>query len=100
MSENFTTFHLQGNDLLEEKQKVSQHLGVSESRSAGEAKCDQHMETFVKCIKASGGSLEIKNTSAPSINPVAACHGCHRHICNLSAALRPSTRSQSCPSDF
>ncbi|XP_075881840.1 proline dehydrogenase 1, mitochondrial [Nelusetta ayraudi] len=53
--------HSIGNDLPEEKQKVSQHLGVgnagaSESRSAGEAKCDQHMETFVKCIKASGGS--------------------------------------------
>lgn len=75
MSEDLTAFHLQGNDLLEEKQKVREPLGVegntgaSESRSAGEAKCDQHMETFVKCIKASGGSLEIQNTSAPSINP-------------------------------
>ncbi|XP_069034229.1 proline dehydrogenase 1, mitochondrial [Embiotoca jacksoni] len=35
------------------------HGGVTGARSyfyADEAKCDQHMETFLKCIKASGGS--------------------------------------------
>ncbi|XP_067295623.1 proline dehydrogenase 1, mitochondrial isoform X1 [Pseudorasbora parva] len=35
--------------------------GVTSARTyfyADEAKCDQHMETFLKCIKASGGSSE------------------------------------------
>uniref|UniRef100_A0A9R1SKP4 Proline dehydrogenase n=2 Tax=Cyprinus carpio TaxID=7962 RepID=A0A9R1SKP4_CYPCA len=35
--------------------------GVTSTRTyfyADEAKCDQHMETFLKCIKASGGSSE------------------------------------------
>lgn len=41
------------------KQFGDQHGGVSGDRAyfyADEAKCDQHMETFIKCIKASGGS--------------------------------------------
>lgn len=40
---------LEGKDLQEEKYEDG-----SRSDSFSEAKCDQHMETFVKCIKASG----------------------------------------------
>lgn len=52
---------LEGKDLQEEKYEEHKHLGdgcrgvnASRSDSFSEAKCDQHMETFVKCIKASG----------------------------------------------
>lgn len=37
--------------------------GVTSARTyfyADEAKCDQHMETFLKCIKASGNRPSIK----------------------------------------
>ncbi|KAI2664971.1 Proline dehydrogenase 1, mitochondrial [Labeo rohita] len=39
----------------------NRHEAVTSARTyfyADEAKCDQHMETFLKCIKASGGSSE------------------------------------------
>uniref|UniRef100_A0A8D3BWJ7 Proline dehydrogenase n=1 Tax=Scophthalmus maximus TaxID=52904 RepID=A0A8D3BWJ7_SCOMX len=48
-----------------EKHKVHKQLGERRGGATGgaptysnsnEAKCDQHMETFIKCIKASGGS--------------------------------------------
>lgn len=52
---------LEGKDLQEEKYEEHKNLGDgcrgvngSRSDSFSEAKCDQHMETFVKCIKASG----------------------------------------------
>ncbi|XP_035496045.2 proline dehydrogenase 1, mitochondrial isoform X1 [Scophthalmus maximus] len=54
-----------GGDHGEEKHKVHKQLGERRGGASGgaptysnsnEAKCDQHMETFIKCIKASGGS--------------------------------------------
>uniref|UniRef100_A0A8D3AI03 Proline dehydrogenase n=1 Tax=Scophthalmus maximus TaxID=52904 RepID=A0A8D3AI03_SCOMX len=50
---------------FKEKHKVHKQLGERRGGATGgaptysnsnEAKCDQHMETFIKCIKASGGS--------------------------------------------
>ncbi|KAM9360227.1 proline dehydrogenase 1, mitochondrial [Symphorus nematophorus] len=53
-----------GEDHREKKYKAHKQFGdrrggVTAARTyfyADEAKCDQHMETFIKCIKASGGS--------------------------------------------
>ncbi|TKS78482.1 Proline dehydrogenase 1, mitochondrial [Collichthys lucidus] len=49
-----------GEDHRERKYKAHKHHGgVTGAHTyfyADEAKCDQHMETFIKCIKASGGS--------------------------------------------
>uniref|UniRef100_A0A8C4EYV0 Proline dehydrogenase n=1 Tax=Dicentrarchus labrax TaxID=13489 RepID=A0A8C4EYV0_DICLA len=53
-----------GGDHREKKYKAHKQFGdhregVTGARTyfyADEAKCDQHMETFIKCIKASGGS--------------------------------------------
>ncbi|XP_062398655.1 proline dehydrogenase 1, mitochondrial [Sardina pilchardus] len=55
-----------GENLRENKYKAHRQFGdrrggVTGARTyfyADEAKCDQHMETFLKCIKASGGSSE------------------------------------------
>ncbi|XP_029366353.1 proline dehydrogenase 1, mitochondrial isoform X2 [Echeneis naucrates] len=54
----------EGSDRMEEKYGAHKQFedcagGVTGARTyfdADEAKCDQHMETFIKCIKASGGS--------------------------------------------
>lgn len=53
-----------GNDHGEKQYKVqselrNRHAGVTTAPTyfyADEAKCDHHMETFIKCIKASGGT--------------------------------------------
>lgn len=53
-----------GDDHREQQYKVHSELGNSHSGGtaaptyfyADEAKCDHHMETFIKCIKASGGT--------------------------------------------
>lgn len=67
-----------GVDLREKNYNAHQQFGdrqgrVTSARTyfyADEAKCDQHMETFMKCIKASGtdglqkiGSLHCENTT-------------------------------------
>ncbi|XP_039514880.1 proline dehydrogenase 1, mitochondrial-like [Pimephales promelas] len=50
-----------GADQREKKFTAHRREGVTSPRTyfyADEKKCDQHMETFLKCIKASGGSSE------------------------------------------
>lgn len=52
-------FHPPGKDHREKthKQFEARHEGATGAHTyfySDEAKCDQHMETFIKCIKASG----------------------------------------------
>lgn len=66
---------------------MSQPLGANESMSAGEAKCDQHMETFIKCIKASGGSVKIKHVSSGRIHSAAASSQTHPQLLSCSSSV-------------
>lgn len=56
-------FSSPGEGYIEKNYEAGKQLGGSQREVIGtctyiyadEAKCDQHMETFMKCIKASGG---------------------------------------------
>lgn len=73
------SFHPPGEDNREKKYQVHKQFGdrregVTGARTyfyADEAKCDQHMETFIKCIQASGTETE-KNATQSCVH-VASC---------------------------
>lgn len=72
-------FHPKGKNLREKmhtaQKQHEDHFGgmtAAEKYCDDEATCDQHMETFIKCIKASGKS--VKTTQCHNIDVLCSCH--------------------------